>query len=192
MASHGSRSLAEAAPSVPRATGTPAASRSGMRANPLASFWLDAGQWATAAPRRRSDRGRRRRGARRGRAPCPARAARCRAGPRSASGRGAGGRGRARRRSRRRGRGRGRRTCGELTDGPQLRLVEQVGAVRADPAPVGGRRVEQVAAHASRSSKRRRSGPANSTNTGPPRGRTRRRRRRRPRPPGRSTCRAPS
>ena len=50
MASHRSRSLAEAAPSVPRATGTPAASSSGVRAKPLASFWLDAGQWATVAP----------------------------------------------------------------------------------------------------------------------------------------------
>ncbi len=50
IASHRSRSLAEAAPSVPRATGTPAASNSGIRANPLPSFWLEAGQWATAAP----------------------------------------------------------------------------------------------------------------------------------------------
>ena len=172
MASHGSRSLAEAGPSVPRATGTPAASRSGMRANPLPSFWFDAGQWATAAPlaatSSRSSVVRWTPWA----STVPGPSSRCRAAPRSACGRDAA------------------RTAassaavsqawtwtrapsvgGELTDGPRAALVEQVRAVRADPAAcrAASRRAGRRAHVERASSNRRRSAPANSTNTGPAR-----------------------
>ena len=46
-----SRSLFDAAPSVPIPTVTPASSSSWIGAIPLASFVFDAGQWTTPVPR---------------------------------------------------------------------------------------------------------------------------------------------
>ncbi len=111
-----------------------------------ASFWFDAGQWATAAPLAATS-------SRSWSSRCTPWASTVRrseeprvtAAPRSACGRGERGRHRARRRSRRRGRGRVRRlVAASVADGAELVLVEQVGAVRADPAPARRRGLEQL------------------------------------------------
>ena len=164
MASHRSRSFADAAPSVPRATGTPAASRSGIAGEAAGQLLVRrraVGDGRAGWPRRARCRGRR--GARRGRA-------RCR-GPSSPVSRSTSIGVRPWR----------ARTAVELGDGlagvdvdagaaasaassptaPELGLVEQVRAVRADPAPArrrGRRAARRPTPGARRSGGRRRRG----------------------------------